>query len=98
MTCRVENQTLPESSPTRSTVFNNVTLYLPQNQTLVKQTISLEFLLQTLVNVEQVDQVATKQQSFARLPKCLCLHIQVRNLILYIFCLQYFEFPALFLC
>ena len=79
MTCRVENQA-PESqsSPTRSTFFNNVTLYLPprENQILVmNSTISLEFLLQTLVNVEHVES-STKQQSFARLPKCLCLHIQ----------------------
>ena len=38
-------------------------------------TISLEHLLQTLVALEKVES-STKQQSFARLPKCLVLHIQ----------------------
>lgn len=78
MTCRVYR------SPTRSTVFNNVTLYLPPPGSILGP-ISLTSLLQSMVSLESLDKeeeaaeaatTTTKQLSFARLPRCLCLHIQ----------------------
>ena len=75
MTCRVENSEAVSKSPTRSIFFNNVTLYLPTQTLPFHQPISLEYLLQTNL-VERLETSASKLQSFARLPKCLCLHIQ----------------------
>lgn len=81
ITSRVDNKVPSTNSPTRSTIFNNVTLYLPRRTDLLANLgintvpITLESLLQSFVALEAVDE-STKQQSFARLPKCLCLHIQ----------------------
>ena len=75
MTCRVENSEAVSKSPTRSIFFNNVTLYLPTQTLPFQHPISLEYLLQTNL-IERLETSASKLQSFARLPKCLCLHIQ----------------------
>ena len=76
MTCVNQNQ--KQRSPTKSLTFNNITLYLPSMEerlVLNYGDISLESLLDSFVRLEKVDEV-TKQQSFAKLPTCLCLHIQ----------------------
>lgn len=76
MTCVNQNQ--KQRSPTKSLSFNNITLYLPSMEERLLRNcgdISLESLLDSFVKVEKVDEV-TKQQSFAKLPTCLCLHIQ----------------------
>ncbi len=82
MTSRVNYKTKKEEeSPTRSNVFNNVTLYLPKNRGSsfpggATTVTSLETLLQMFVSLEAVEESSTKQQTFARLPNCLCFHIQ----------------------
>ena len=76
MTCVNQNQ--KQRSPTKSLTFNNITLYLPSMEERLVHNygdISLESLLDSFVRLEKVDEV-TKQQSFAKLPTCLCLHIQ----------------------
>lgn len=76
ITSRVKKK--ENASPTRSTLFNSVTLYLPRpNSVLYKYgcPITLESLLHNFIEVEAVEE-STKQQAFARLPQCLCLHIQ----------------------
>ena len=85
MTCVNQNQ--KQRSPTKSLTFNNITLYLPSMEERLVQNygdISLESLLDSFVRLEKVDEV-TKQQSFAKLPTCLCLHIQ-RTGDLLLFC------------
>ena len=74
MTCRVENSEAVSKSPTRSILFNNLTLYLP-TQPNPFQPISIESLLQSNL-IEKLETSSSKLQSFARLPKILCLHIQ----------------------
>ena len=77
ITSRVEKRQ-ENASPTRSTIFNSVTLYLPRpDSVLIKYgcPLSLESLLHKFVEVEPVED-STKQQSFAKLPNCLCFHIQ----------------------
>lgn len=76
LTSRVDGGDDPESSPTRSVVFNNITLYLPPPRGGLLESISLENLLQSFVSLEQLEGSKYKQHSFARLPQCLCLHIQ----------------------
>lgn len=75
LTSRVDGGDDPESSPTRSVVFNNITLYLPPTGSTLEP-ISLENLLQSFVSLEQLEGSKCKQHSFARLPQCLCMHIQ----------------------
>merc|ERR1711971_1409556 len=78
------NQNQKQRSPAKSLAFNNITLYLPSvEERLVHDPfadISLESLLQSFVKEERVEEASdtgtTKQQSFAKLPTCLCLHIQ----------------------
>merc|ERR1712223_759177 len=78
------NQNQKQRSPAKSLAFNNITLYLPSvEERLVHDPfagISLESLLQAFVKEERVEEASntgtTKQQSFAKLPTCLCLHIQ----------------------
>ena len=76
ITSRVKKR--ENASPTRSLLFNSVTLYLPRHDSVLYKygcPISLESLLHKFIEVEAVEE-STKQQSFARLPNCLCLHIQ----------------------
>jgi ubiquitin carboxyl-terminal hydrolase 30 len=80
LTSRVDKKKDEKSSPTRSTIFNNVTLYLPRRGDILfspggKSAVTLETLLQMFVSLETVED-STKQQTFARLPRCLCFHIQ----------------------
>jgi len=77
ITSRVEKRQ-ENASPTRSTLFNSVTLYLPRPNSVLCNigcSITLESLLHKFVEIEAVEE-STKQQSFAKLPQCLCLHIQ----------------------
>ena len=53
-------------------------MYLPRPNSVLCNigcSITLESLLHKFVEIEAVEE-STKQQSFAKLPQCLCLHIQ----------------------
>jgi len=82
-------QTGKSKSPTSSTAFNNITLSLPQRPSAGwiggAGPVTLETLLQMYVSTESVHggvaesgipAALVKQLTFARLPDCLCFHIQ----------------------
>jgi len=65
----------PTSSPgpvTYST-FHNITLSLPSSSL---GAVSLDTLLQMFVSQERVEGGAVKQNTFGKLPECLCFHVQ----------------------
>ena len=69
-------QTGKSKSPTTSTAFNNITLSLPTMPD-PSVPVTLETLLQMFVSMESVESgELVKQLTFARLPECLCFHVQ----------------------
>jgi len=63
----------PTPGPVSYNSFNNITLSLPSSSL---GAVSLDTLLQMFVSQERVEGGALKQNTFGKLPECLCFHVQ----------------------
>jgi len=59
--------------PVTYSTFHNITLSLPSSSL---GSVSLDTLLQMFVSQERVEGGAVKQNTFGKLPECLCFHVQ----------------------
>jgi len=74
ITCKVTPASpSPTPGPVSYSSFNNITLSLPSSSL---GAVSLDTLLQMFVSQERVEGGTLKQNTFGKLPECLCFHVQ----------------------
>jgi len=74
LTSKVTHTKSPSApNPVTYSTFNNITLSLPSSGL---GAVSLDTLLQMFVSQERVEDDMVKQNTFGKLPECLCFHVQ----------------------